>query len=76
MMKKLQNLTLNEGILIPVLCHGPQVNHVGEVRSTQQAPTVVVSEREAPMLGGENSLVSYGNRAVGINTEGNYKRNR
>lgn len=32
-----------------------QVNHVGEVRSTQQAPTVVVSERAAPNLRAENS---------------------
>uniref|UniRef100_A0A3B3U2R3 Zgc:154006 n=1 Tax=Poecilia latipinna TaxID=48699 RepID=A0A3B3U2R3_9TELE len=31
------------------------VNHVGEARSTQQAPTVVVSERAAPDLRAENS---------------------
>lgn len=52
------------------------MNHVGEVRSTQQAPTVVVSERAAPDLRAENSAVSYGNGAVSIHSEGNYKTNR
>lgn len=50
------------------------MNHVGEVRSTQQAPTVV-SERAAPDLRVENSVVSYAN-AVSIHSEGNYKINR
>ncbi|KAM7400920.1 hypothetical protein PAMA_005219 [Pampus argenteus] len=48
------------------------VNHVGEVRSTQQAPTVVISERAAPDLRAGNSVVSYGNGAVSIRSEGNY----
>ncbi|GLD51175.1 occludin-like protein [Lates japonicus] len=51
------------------------VNHVGEVRSTQQAPTVVVSERAAPDLRAANSVVSYGNGTVSIHSEGNYKSN-
>ncbi|XP_035526482.1 occludin [Morone saxatilis] len=42
------------------------VNHVGEARSTQQAPT-------APDLRAENSVVSYGNGTVSIHSEGNYK---
>ncbi|XP_030608492.1 occludin-like [Archocentrus centrarchus] len=49
------------------------VNHVGEVRSAQQAPTVV-SERAAPDLRVENSVVSYA-KAVSIHSEGNYKIN-
>ncbi|XP_054452731.1 uncharacterized protein LOC129089343 [Anoplopoma fimbria] len=49
------------------------VNLVGEVRSTQQAPTVVLSERAAPDLRAEQSVVSYGNRTVSIHSEGNYK---
>ncbi|XP_027141418.1 occludin isoform X1 [Larimichthys crocea] len=52
-----------------------EVNHVGDVRSTQQAPTVVVSERAAPDLRVENSVVSYGNGTVSIHSEGNYKSN-
>ncbi|XP_071382975.1 uncharacterized protein [Centroberyx affinis] len=51
------------------------VNHVGEGRSTQQAPTVVVSERAAPDLRAENSVVSYGNGTVSIYSEGNYHGN-
>ncbi|XP_059200039.1 uncharacterized protein LOC131979967 [Centropristis striata] len=51
------------------------VNHVGDVRSTQQAPTVVVSERAAPDLRAENSVVSYGNGTVSIHSGGNYKSN-
>ncbi|XP_070830182.1 uncharacterized protein [Chaetodon trifascialis] len=51
------------------------VNHVGEVRSTQQAPTVVVSERAAPDLRAENSVVSYSNGTVSIHSDGNYKSN-
>ncbi|XP_038574242.1 occludin isoform X2 [Micropterus salmoides] len=50
------------------------VNHVGEVRSTQQAPTVVVSERAAPNLRVERSVVSYGKGTVSYNEE-NYKSN-
>ncbi|XP_026169910.1 occludin-like [Mastacembelus armatus] len=50
------------------------VNHVGEVRSTQQAPTVV-SERAAPNLRVENSVVSYHNGTVSIHSERNYKSN-
>lgn len=52
-----------------------KVNHVGEARSTQQAPTVVVSERAAPDPRAENSVVSYGNRTVSIHSDGNYKSN-
>nr|XP_020471833.1 occludin-like [Monopterus albus]XP_020471835.1 occludin-like [Monopterus albus] len=48
------------------------VNHVGEVRSTQQT---VVSERAAPDLRVENNVVSHGNRTVSIHSEGNYKSN-
>ncbi|XP_042353473.1 LOW QUALITY PROTEIN: uncharacterized protein LOC121951272 [Plectropomus leopardus] len=51
------------------------VNHVGEVRSTQQAPTVVLSERAPPDMRAENSVVSYGNGTVSIHSEGNYKSN-
>ncbi|XP_073346722.1 uncharacterized protein [Pagrus major] len=51
------------------------VNHVGEARSTQQAPTVVVSERAAADLRAENSVVSYGNGTVSIHSDGNYKSN-
>ncbi|XP_036940362.1 occludin [Acanthopagrus latus] len=51
------------------------VNHVGEARSTQQAPTVVVSERAAPDLRAENSVVSYSNGTVSIHSDGNYKNN-
>ncbi|KAI3375101.1 hypothetical protein L3Q82_021619 [Scortum barcoo] len=45
-----------------------QVNRVGDVRSTQQAPT-------APELRVENSVVSYSNGTVSIHSEGNYKSN-
>ncbi|KAI4809373.1 hypothetical protein KUCAC02_018259 [Chaenocephalus aceratus] len=51
------------------------VNHVGEVRSTQQAPTVVLSERAAPDLRAGNSVVSYGNGTVSIHSGGNYNHN-
>ncbi|KAF7669836.1 hypothetical protein LDENG_00120090 [Lucifuga dentata] len=47
------------------------VNHVGEGRSTQQAPTVVVSERAAPDLKVENSMVSYSNGTVSVHSERN-----
>ncbi|XP_029971950.1 occludin-like [Salarias fasciatus] len=49
------------------------VSHDGDVRSAQQAPTVVVSERAAPDLRAENSVVSYGNGTVSIRSEGNSK---
>ncbi|XP_034038338.1 occludin [Thalassophryne amazonica] len=45
------------------------VNHVGDARSTQQAPTVV-SERAAPDLRAVDSAVTYGNTAVSIHREG------
>nr|XP_020500119.1 occludin-like [Labrus bergylta]XP_020500121.1 occludin-like [Labrus bergylta] len=52
------------------------VNHVGDSRSTQQAPTVVVSERAtAPELRAENSVVSYGNGTVSIHSERNCECN-
>uniref|UniRef100_UPI0037E993F2 occludin n=1 Tax=Semicossyphus pulcher TaxID=241346 RepID=UPI0037E993F2 len=52
------------------------VDHVGDARSTQQAPTVVASERPtAPELRAENSVVSYGNGTVSIHSEPNYKGN-
>ncbi|XP_034559252.1 occludin [Notolabrus celidotus] len=52
------------------------VNHVGDSRSTQQAPTVVVSERaRAPELRAENSVVSYSNGTVSVHSEANYKGN-
>uniref|UniRef100_A0A3Q1J1G4 Occludin n=1 Tax=Anabas testudineus TaxID=64144 RepID=A0A3Q1J1G4_ANATE len=51
------------------------VNHVGEVRSTQREPTVVISERAAPNLRAENSVVSYSKRTVSIQNEGNCKSN-
>uniref|UniRef100_A0A3B4YV79 Occludin-like n=1 Tax=Stegastes partitus TaxID=144197 RepID=A0A3B4YV79_9TELE len=44
-------------------------------RSTQQAPTVVVSERAAPNLRAGNSVVSYGNGAVSIHGDGHQKSN-
>ncbi|KAK5618121.1 hypothetical protein CRENBAI_021976 [Crenichthys baileyi] len=44
------------------------VNHVGEARSTQQAPTVVVSERAEPNLRTENT-VGCGNGTVSIQSE-------
>ncbi|KAG8014047.1 Occludin [Nibea albiflora] len=68
-----QTLTLDEAESGLVILS--QVNHVGEVRSTQQAPTVVVSERAAPDLRVENSVVSYGNGNVSLRSEGNYKSN-
>ncbi|XP_053186551.1 uncharacterized protein LOC128369523 [Scomber japonicus] len=49
------------------------VDHVGE--GTQQAPTFVVSERAAPDLRAENSVVSYGNRAISIHSEEYYNSN-
>ncbi|CAN9503226.1 unnamed protein product [Ophioblennius macclurei] len=50
------------------------VSHVGDMRSTtQQAPTVVVSDRAAPDPRAANSVVSYGNGTVSIHSEGNYK---
>ncbi|KAM4604637.1 occludin-like [Polymixia lowei] len=48
------------------------VNHVGEGRSIQQAPTVVLSERAVPDLRTENSVVSYGNGTVSIYSEGTF----
>ena len=53
-----------------------QVNADGDMRSTQHAPTVVVSERGAPDLRVENSVVSYSNATVSIHSEGQYKSNR
>ncbi|XP_055359551.1 uncharacterized protein zgc:154006 [Betta splendens] len=49
------------------------VNHVGDVRSTQQAPTVVVSERPAPDLRAENGVMFNNKSTVGIRSEGNDK---
>ncbi|CAJ1071834.1 Occludin [Xyrichtys novacula] len=52
------------------------VDDVGYARSTQQAPTVVTSERPtAPELRAENSVVSYSNGTVSIHSEANYKSN-
>ncbi|XP_047197973.1 uncharacterized protein LOC118118010 [Hippoglossus stenolepis] len=51
------------------------VNADGDMRSTQHAPTVVVSERGAPDLRVENSVVSYSNATVSIHSEGQYKSN-
>ncbi|XP_054623127.1 occludin isoform X2 [Dunckerocampus dactyliophorus] len=53
----------------------PHVNHVGEGRSTQQAPTVVISEKAESYLQGENSLASYSRDAVLIHSEGNLNSN-
>ncbi|KAM3865687.1 occludin-like [Diretmus argenteus] len=50
------------------------VNHVGDGRSAQQVPTVV-SERAAPDLRAENSVVSYGNGTVSVYSEGTYNGN-
>lgn len=61
-------------VLTPVCCMS-QVNTVGEVRSTQQAPTVVISERATSDVRAENSAVSYRNGAVSIPGEGNYNGN-
>lgn len=52
-----------------------KVDDVGELCSTQQAPTVV-SERGTPDLRVENSMVSYSNGTVSIHSVGNYKNNR
>ncbi|XP_076001024.1 uncharacterized protein ocln1 [Genypterus blacodes] len=49
------------------------VNHVAEGRSTQQAPTVVVSEKVAPDLKAGNSVVSYDHSTVSVHSEGHYK---
>jgi len=46
------------------------------VQQVPTAPTVVVSERAAPDLRAENSVVSYGNGTVSIHSEGYYKSNR
>nr|XP_019962973.1 PREDICTED: occludin-like [Paralichthys olivaceus] len=51
------------------------VNADGDLRNTQQAPTVVVSERVAPDLRVENSVVSYSNATVSIHSEGQYNSN-
>ena len=53
-----------------------QVNSDGDMRSMQHAPTVVASERGAPDLRVENSVVSYSNATVSIHSEGQYKSNR
>ncbi|XP_061588636.1 uncharacterized protein LOC133452912 [Cololabis saira] len=45
------------------------------VRSSQQAPTVVMSERAAPDLTAGNSVISHGNGTVSIHSEGYYKNN-
>ncbi|MEQ2281269.1 hypothetical protein AMECASPLE_028530, partial [Ameca splendens] len=50
------------------------VNHVGEARSTQQAPTVVVSERAEPNLRAENT-VGFSNGTVSIQSEQYNKSN-
>ncbi|XP_056149088.1 uncharacterized protein LOC130123812 [Lampris incognitus] len=47
------------------------VQHVGEGRSTQKAPTVVLSERVMPELRAENSVVPY-DRSVSVYSEGTY----
>ncbi|XP_075338534.1 occludin-like [Odontesthes bonariensis] len=56
-----------------------QINDKNDVICTQRpvptAPTVVVSERAAPDLRAENSVVSYGNGTVSIHSEGYYKSN-
>ncbi|KAM6918371.1 occludin-like [Xenentodon cancila] len=45
------------------------------VRRTQQAPTVVISERAAPDLRAGNSVISHGNGTLSIHSEGYYKIN-
>ncbi|KAF6720283.1 Occludin [Oryzias melastigma] len=45
------------------------MNHVGDVQSTQQAPTVVISERAAPVLRAEDGGFSCGKGTPGIHTE-------
>lgn len=52
-----------------------KVDNVGELRGTQQAPTVV-SERDTPDLRVENSMVSYSNGTVSVHSVGNDKNNR
>ena len=49
-----------------------QVNSVGQARSIPQAPTVVLSERAAPVadLRAVDSVLSYGNRTVSVYSEG------
>ncbi|KAG7266806.1 hypothetical protein CRUP_008639 [Coryphaenoides rupestris] len=42
------------------------VNHVGEGRSTQHAPTVVLSERAAPDLRGGKIAVTHGNGTLSV----------
>lgn len=53
-----------------------QMNHVGDVQSTQQAPTVVISERAAPVLRAEDGGFSCGKGTPGIHTEECSKSNR
>ncbi|KAF3699166.1 Occludin [Channa argus] len=71
------NIYWDEPLVRPPEGHDVQdwVNHVGEVCSTQQAPTVVVSERAAPNLRAENSVVPNNKRTVSIHIKGNYKTN-
>ncbi|CAL8324735.1 unnamed protein product [Arctogadus glacialis] len=45
------------------------VNHVGEGRSTQQAPTVVLSERAVPDLRAGDVSVAHGNAALSVYSE-------
>lgn len=71
------NIFWDEPLLRPSESQDVQdwVNHVGEGRSTQHAPTVVISERAAPDPRVENSVVSYDNRTVSVRSEGNYNSN-
>ncbi|XP_061878237.1 uncharacterized protein LOC133630645 [Entelurus aequoreus] len=51
------------------------VNHVGEGRSTQQAPTVVISEKAESYLHGENRLASYRRDTALTRSEGSLNSN-
>ncbi|XP_077411559.1 uncharacterized protein ocln1 [Vanacampus margaritifer] len=51
------------------------VNHVGEGRSSQQAPTVVLTEKAASDFRGGNSAGSYCQDADLVNSDGNLKSN-
>ncbi|KAM4727664.1 occludin-like [Anableps anableps] len=70
------NILWDEAVVRPAEGHDvlDWVNHVGEARSTQQAPTVVVSERAAPDLRAENT-VAFGEGAVSAQREGYNKSN-
>ncbi|XP_012729115.2 occludin [Fundulus heteroclitus] len=70
------NILWDEAIVRPAEGHDvlDWVNHVGEARNTQQAPTVVVSERAAPALRVENT-VGFGNGIVSNQSEGYNKSN-